>query len=555
MNYENQNITVNQLCQVIDLLNPSIDDYIYVYDFQHDFYYISPHATERFLIPHNAFYDVVENHKKFVHPDDLQDLIDEFNDIKNTQRTTHNMEYRWLDSLGQSVWINCRGIIIRDHNEPSYMIGCINEIGEKQKADNISGLLGESSLHNYIQKQSLSFLQGFLLRLGIDDFRGINEKYGIEYGNMIIRKTAECISQCLKSDQKLYRIVGDEFIIVDFSNSTSKDAVELYKKIRQAIDVFVEENQYEAIYTISGGILDNNYINQCTYTDIMKYTEFALNKAKAKGKNTYVVFDIDDYQAFLKRRKITQLIRQDINQEFQHFDVFFQPVFSLKTHQLYGAEVLMRFYTEEYGSIAPVEFIPILEETGLIIPTGKWIIHQALAKCQDIQKVIPEFKISINISHIQVIKSDFLYELLSAVKEYQLDPSSVIIELTESGLLELDKSIKKVWTQLDQEGITLALDDFGTGYSNFHYLNDLKPDIIKIDRSFTAKALKNEYEYKLLLLLSQMVHHLNLKICIEGIETKEEYDKMKTLLFDYYQGFYFGKPCCYQEFIHQFVKI
>lgn len=556
MDYESQNITVCQLCQVIDLLNPSIDDYIYVYDFQHDFYYISPHATERFLIPSHAFYHVVENHKKFVYPDDLQNLTNELNEIKTTQRTTHNMEYRWLDIHGQPVWINCRGIVMRDHKKPLYMIGCINEIGEKQKADNISGLLGESSLHNYIQEQSLPLSQGFLLRLGIDDFRGINEKYGIEYGNMILRKTAECISQCLNSNQKLYRIVGDEFIVADFSRSCVNDAIEVYKNVRQAIDVFVEQNQYEAIYTISGGILDNKSMSKCTtYSDFMKYTEFALNEAKNKGKNTYYLFDVKDYQTFLKRRKITQLIRQDINQGFQHFDAYLQPLISFKTHQLYGAEVLMRFYTEEYGSISPIEFIPILEETGLILPAGKWIIHQAFAKCREIQKIIPKFKISINISHIQVIKSNLFYELLSAIHQYQLDPSSVIIELTESGLLELDKNINGIWSQLSHEGITLALDDFGTGYSNFHYLNDLKPDIIKIDRSFTAKALQNDYEYKLLSLLSQMVHHLNLKICIEGIETQEEYDKITNLSPDYCQGFYFGKPCCYHEFVDQFVKI
>jgi len=553
MENENQNISVSQLCQVIDLLNPSIDDYIYVYDFQNDFYYISPHATKRFLIPGNAFYDVVKNHEKFVYPQDLQALTDELNAIKNTPRTTHNMEYRWLDIHGQPIWINCRGIVHRIDDQPIYMIGCINEIGEKQKADNISGLLGETSLHSYIQEQDFPLTSGFLLRLGIDDFKEINEKYGVEYGNMILRETAKRISQCLTSYQRLYRIVGDEFVVADFSQNNQNDAIELYKTIRQAIDVFVEENQYEAIYTISGGILDSENMKH-TYSDIVKYTEFALNQAKMKGKNTYYLFQQKDYQVFLKRRKITQLLRQDINQNFQHFDIHLQPLLCSNNHQLYGAEALMRFHTKEYGDIPPVEFIPILEETGLIIPAGKWMVHQALSLCQNIQKVKPHFKISINISHIQVMKSDFLYELLSAVNEYQIHPSNIIIELTESGLLELDKNINKVWTQLNQKGIVLALDDFGTGYSNFHYLHDLKPDIIKIDRTFTAKALDNEYEYKLLSLLSQMVHHLNLKICIEGIEKEEEWEKIKTLSPNYCQGFYFGKPCSYQNFVQQFIE-
>lgn len=555
MSLENQNISVDQLCHVIDLLNPTIDDYIYLCDFQHDFFYISPHATERFSMTKNCFYGFDEGFEEFVWSEDLPALRQEIQDIiVNKERTNHNMEYRWRDQQGQPVWINCRGVIVRDDSNPLYMIGCINEIGEKQKADNISGLLGESSLKDYIDRLSSYKSHVYLLRLGIDDFGAINEKYGVEYGNTIIKKTAECIARCLYANQKLYRMIGDEFIVVDPSSKNIEDIIGLYKGIRQTIDYFVEENHYKAIYTISGGIFCVENINDYIYSDIMKYTEFALNEAKMKGKNTYYIFNDNDYQRFLKRRKLTQALRKSINQNFDRFGVYLQPLFYPDSNELFGAEALMRFDTDEFGAIAPKEFIPILEETGLIIPAGRWIIHQSLLMCKEIQKSIPHFKISINISHIQVTKSDLLSELLLAIDEYQVDPSTVIVELTESGILELDKNINKVWTQLSEKGVKLALDDFGTGYSNFHYLNDLKPDIIKIDRSFTSKAVQSEYDYKLLSLLSHMVHHLNLKICIEGIEIEEEREIIKNLAPDYFQGFYFGRPSAYQEFVDMFVK-
>jgi len=161
----------------------------------------------------------------------------------------------------------------------------------------------------------------------------------------------------------------------------------------------------------------------------------------------------------------------------------------------------------------------------------------------------------VNVSYVQIIKSNIINEIVTAAEQYDIPPSRVVIELTESGALESDVHFSKIWDKMKSHGIRLALDDFGTGYSNFHYINDLQPDIIKIDRSFTAKAMINDYEYNLLALMSSLVHNLNLKICIEGIETEEERNRMLTLNPDYSQGFYYGKPCPLFDFIEQFVKI
>lgn len=204
--------------------------------------------------------------------------------------------------------------------------------------------------------------------------------------------------------------------------------------------------------------------------------------------------------------------------------------------------------------ISPAEFIPVLEETGLIIPLGRWILHQALQACQKVRQWIPDFQITVNVSYIQIMKSNIINEIVSAINEYDIPPSQVVIELTESGAIESDTHFSKIWDKLKANGIRLALDDFGTGYSNFQYLYDLQPDIIKIDRSFTAKALQNEYEYNLLNLMSGLVHNLDLKICIEGIETEDERNRMQELSPDYSQGFFFGRPCPFEQFIEQFVK-
>lgn len=547
-------IKVDYLCDVIDILYSCLDDYVYVYDFINDFYYISPTAVEKFPFKTNAFHEVVKNHELFVYPPDLSSLQEDLNAILAGMKSSHNMQYRWVDRNGRPVWINCRGNVVRDKvsGRALYMIGCVNEIGTHQKADNISGLLGLASLKDLLGSYTGPYPDGFVLRLGPDDFKEINEKLGVEYGDFILFKIAECISKCLSSNQHLYRATSDEFIIVDFNGGSQADAINLYKKIRRTIDNFVVDNHYIAVFTISGGLLMLESVEEYTFDNILKLSEFALTSAKKRGKNNCYVYTNEDYEIFLKRRRLTQLLKQSVDNDFKGFEAYFQPLFTLDTNDIYGAEALMRYNTEEFGLVSPMEFIPILEETGLIIPAGKWILHESIKTCKRIKEHIPDFKISINVSYIQVVKSDIIDEIINAVSMYEVNPNDVIIELTESGQMASDSHIRKMWTKLKDHGIMVALDDFGTGYSNFHYLYDLRPDILKIDRSFTVQALENEYEFNLLKLINDMGHSLKLKVCVEGIENNNELTRMKSLAPDYCQGYFFGKPCPYDAFHNQF---
>lgn len=547
-----KNIFIEELCKIINLLSPSMDDYLYVYDFQNDFYYISPLAAKRFSIPSHTFHDVVNNHKKFVYPDDFPKLQAELNELITGESCSHNMLYRWLSVDGDPVWINCRGYVVKDKGTALYMAGCINEIGVRQKADNISGLLGDSSLQTYLNQLSPESAKGYFLRLGLDDFKGINARLGKVYGDMVLRKTAECISECLLPGQKLYRLDGDEYLILDFLNGKAEDAKNLYQNICHAVERFIISNNYDVIYTISGGIVESKNMDELSYANIIKLTEFSLDEAKRRGKNQSYIFRKEEYNDFLKKLTLTSQLRVSINHEFRGFEAYFQPLFDTKTHQLYGAEALMRYHSEDFGMVSPAEFIPILEETALIIPAGRWMLHQALRACKDIQQYIPNFKISINVSPVQIMKSRIVQEILSAIDQYDISPNCVMIELTESELLETDSRFTKLWSNLKSQGVSLALDDFGTGYSNFSYLSKLQPDVVKIDRTFTMRALNNSYEYNLLSLLSDMAHALKLKICVEGIETKEELETICQLIPDYIQGYYLGRPHSAKEFMEKY---
>ena len=286
---------------------------------------------------------------------------------------------------------------------------------------------------------------------------------------------------------------------------------------------------------------------------MMKRTDFSLNTAKKHGRNRYYIFNEQDYQRFLHLKDISDVLHAAVIHDFRGFSVALQPLVKAGCRQPFGAETLMRFSSGQFGTISPAEFIPILEESGLIIPAGRWIIREALQACKKIRETIPDFQVSINISQIQIEKSDVIQDISAELENAKRPPEALIVELTESALLEDNSNARHFLKELRKAGIRLALDDFGTGYSNFHYLNELRPDIIKIDRSFTAKALSNEYDYNLLSLMSDMVHHLDLKLCVEGIETEEERIRLQQVGPDYSQGFFFGRPCPYKQFHEDFV--
>lgn len=547
-------ITVEEFHKIIDILNPCMDDYLYILDLQKDYYCISEDAVKRFLLSDSWFDHAGERLNDLVYPEDREFLNADLERINHQGQNVHNLQYRWLGKDGKPIWINCRGSVLRDQEgNAEFLVGCINEIGIAQKADNVSGLLRAENLQAEIGAAADGRLKGFLIHLGIDNFKEINENKGLEYGDMIIARTAECIQSVLLPGQKLYRVVADEYIVLDSDGRTVQEAIALYQEIRSRIDRFIEEQHYEVFYTISAGILEFGLVKEHEYHNLMKLSEFALNEAKNRGKNKYYLYNTEDYLAFLHKKELTSLLLQAINHDFEGFEAYFQPIMDVKADKLCRAETLLRFRTEKLGMISPAEFIPLLEESNLIIPVGRWVLEQAMAACARIRKDIPDFRISVNLSYIQILKSNVLEEIRKGLEKYQLPPESVIMELTESGFLESNSLFASFCEGLKEQGIPLALDDFGTGYSNFRYLFHLNVHTIKIDRTLTVRALHNQFENNLLRHMSDMVHDIDLKICIEGIETEEELEKIGKIDPDYIQGYYFGRPCPLDRFLEQYV--
>ena len=542
-------------CGMIEAFDPCMDDYLYVFDVQNDQYYISKKSMKRFALPSFQFTHVLDTHRKFVYEEDIEMLESDLEKVMSGEKLEHNLTYRWMSVDGEPIWINCRGrIIIGADGKPQFLVGCINEVGTKPIADNVSGLLESFAIKDAWNQQHNTMTNGFVLRIGIDNFKTINEKLGVEYGDFIIHEVANCILDCIHEGQMVFRVVADEFLIIDTAGGTAKDAKALYRKVRNGVDHLISRNNYKAFFTISGGVISGETLGQVDYNELLKYTQFALSEAKARGKNQVYYFQVEDYEKFLRRRKILVELRKAVSNDFEGFDVFFQPIITRGGKDLYAAESLLRFWTSEKETVSPTEFIPILEESGLIIPVGKWVLHRALEMCVKCREKRPDFKVSVNLSYIQILKSNFFKDVTEALEQYKLRPDSLIIELTESGYVENSPAVRKLWEQLKDRGVLIAIDDFGTGYSNLQSIGNMMPNIIKLDRGFTVKALNNNYEHQLMDQIIQLIHSVDLKVCVEGVETMEELTEIERLSADCIQGYYYGKPCEKQAFYKDFVE-
>jgi EAL domain-containing protein (putative c-di-GMP-specific phosphodiesterase class I)/GGDEF domain-containing protein/uncharacterized protein YcgL (UPF0745 family) len=547
-------VSVERLCCMIDLTSQTMDDYMYVYDFQQDFYYISRQAKERFRIPSNAFHNVIETLQQFVYQEDFEPLKQNLEELIQSDRCSHNMEYRWLSNEGEPIWINCRGTVVRQEDGAAqYMVGCINEIGVLPKADNRSGLLLDAGLENCLASYHQKAPEGYCLRIKIGDLRGVNARFGLEVGELVVRRTVEGIQQSLYPGQQLYRIMGNEFLILDVQGGTWQQAGAQFALIRQKIETFARNSRYELTCSLYGGILMCEDVQQFTYSEVMRCTAFALNEAKAQGNNTSRLFRKDRYQRYLRQCELVAELRRAVNQDFAGFESYFQPVQTLDG-TLIGAEALLRFRSEQYGMIPPTEFIPVLEESGLIVPVGRWMMDQALEGLKTFQTYLPSFFVSLNVSYVQVSKTDVAHEIVAAVQRANVPPSSVVVELTESGMIDPDDRFSDMWSHLKEFGIRLAVDNFDTGCANFQAISALHPDIIKISRSFTAAATKDETDFVMLQDIRKLTQDLSMQICIEGIETERERDRMDKLGADCCQGFYFGHPCSQENFIKRFLQ-
>ncbi len=544
-----------QFNDVFKILAKCTDDYLFILDFIEDHFNITERGAERFNIPCADFYNALEIISGTVHPEDKEMLANNLEMIKSGQSSEHDLEYKWLDKNGNAVWISCRGqAIYNEQGQANYLVGRISELGRKNKIDNITGLYREIKLRQDILDIGKPGTNGFLLLIGIDNFKDINERYSKEVGNTTLQGLAECVVNIAGNKAEVYRMSGDEIMLLctDAGPVIDDPAKYMYKKIRAAVDEKIGEKGYRLFYTISGG-----YVYFTEYDnfglDYIDRAEFALRLAKIRGKNMCVCYEQNDYSEYVYKLELQEALRKAAENGFDGFELYYQPIVNTKKACIYGAEALLRWQNKKFGMVSPGIFIPLLEESGLIIPVGRWVIEEAMRQCLKWQEKCPGFRVNINISFVQLKKSNVISDIDTYIEKYGFSSNNVLFEITESGELESGYATHSILEAFHRRSLNLAIDDFGTGYSNLRYIKEMMFNLVKIDQAFIRGIKSSQYDYMVVKQFTELAHSLNLKVCYEGVETEEDFKCVMELKPDYIQGFYFSKPVPVAEFEEKYL--
>lgn len=386
-----------------------------------------------------------------------------------------------------------------------------------------------------------------LLFLDMDDFKKINDTLGHDSGDKLLKEASERLKKSIRSQDIVGRLGGDEFIILIRDIKDSQEAEKVIRRTIAKIGNSYTLEGHELLVTFSVGVAlyprDGSTIH-----DLLKNADSAMYQSKDHGRNTYSFYtkELND-RAFNKL-----IIEEQIHSALSNneLSLHYQPKWDIKNNRICGAEALLRWNNPKLGMISPDTFIPVAEQTGLIVEFGCFVLQEALAFTKEIQrKYDPDFQMAINISPRQFRDPNLCLQIEDAVRLASIDERCIDLEITEGVLMNGDKLVNTILGTWDRSGMNIAMDDFGTGYSSLSYVQKYPFDTIKIDRSFAA-GLENDKKTKGLLQAAiSMAHALDLKVVTEGIENQSQYEVLKELQCDYAQGFHLGKPMAPEKFI------
>ena len=505
----------------------------------------------------NACDDKPDTWFSLVHPEDRPQLLADV--ASHCQGTTLHFtnEYRMLHADGTYRWMLCRGAVVRNARGEAYrMAGFLTDITERKSADGLTGLPNRSLFVDRLaqtMKRATRMPHSLfaVLSLELDRFAIINASLGSVRGDQLIIAAAQRLRQCLRSGDTvthlnagytIARCTSDDFVILVDNLSTASDAICVTERVQKALAMPFTLDEHEVSTTACVGIALSATGYECP-DDFLRDADIALYRAKVRGPGNYEVFDASMHAAAVTRLQLEQELRSSV--EKQELHLCYQPIVLLDTGKIRGFEALVRWQHPTRGLVSPMEFIPLAEETGLIIPLGIWVFQEACRQMRIWQQRFPTHPplfISINLAAKQLTQSDLVTQFDRILQETGLAPQSVKLELTESSLMEKRSSISAVLTHLQDLGIHVCLDDFGTGYSSMSYLHSFPINTLKIDRTFISRMCTDAPSAAIVQTILTLAHHLSMDVVAEGVESAEQFFDLKALGCEYAQGYFMSKP-------------
>ncbi len=537
------------------LLAENVKDLVCLHDLSGRFLYLSPSCKSLLGFEPNEL--TGSNPHEHCHPDDrvrtrlrIQKSIRDGDSSPVIYRARHRDGHDvWLESLIKVIY-SAKG-------EPAYLQTSSRDITEKVQArqkleysathDSLTDLANRSLL---IERLDLAIARArryddfrfAVLYVDLDHFKVINDSLGHLVGDRLLQLAARRLGDVTRSIDIAARIGGDEFVLLIEELSGLQDAIGVAERILANFKTAISLDTREVVIGVSIGIVlaTDNYTQSL---DLLRDADIAMYAAKNKGRSCYVLFDQAMHERALQRLETENALRQALKQ--QEFTLRYQPIVDLSTGKLTGYEALVRWQHPEKGMISPIDFIPIAEATGLIVPLGQWILQEACYQMARWQAQFPaadSLKVSVNLSVKQLREADLLPQIEQILKQSGLNGKSLTLEITESMFMEDIETVNQCLQDLNRLSIQISIDDFGTGFSSLSYLHRLAVNNLKIDRSFISNLSKSRRNLEVAETIIRLSERLGLNTIAEGIETQEQFDQLRNFGCNMGQGYLFNAP-------------
>lgn len=426
-------------------------------------------------------------------------------------------------------------------------------IEQQAYTDFLTGLYNrmccERDLARIIDEAEHSGSNGALLYLDLDDFKHINDGLGHQYGDVLLKAISHSIQRVEGITSTCYRMGGDEFVIIippesfDRRNHIVAEIKDIFAK-----PWFLKDADYYC--TMSMGMVEFPE-NGTGVHDLIKKADIAMYEAKKSGKNRMAIYSDNIDSASHQRLDMEKNMRDATTGGFREFEVYYQPIIDIKKpgSPCTGAEALIRWNSQEMGFISPGEFIPLAEYLGLINPIGNYVLMDACNTCRRWNDSgYPGYRVNVNLSVVQLLQTDIVEIIEKTLKESGINPHNLTLEVTESLAINDMERMKKILGDIKALGVRIALDDFGTGYSSLNHIREIPFDVIKVDQSFIKDLETDSYAGSFVKMVGELAEAIGVNVCVEGVESEEQFDIIKDMPVDLIQGYYFDMPMTQEAF-------